>query len=83
MEQRIGTISIIIYDKNAVAAVNHLLSEYSNFILSRLGLPLREKNLNIITLVIETTMDNINALTGKLGRIANVEAKSLITKNKN
>lgn len=76
MERRIGTISIIISDNNSVASVNSLLSEFSENILARQGLPLRDKGFNIITIIMEATTDEINALTGKLGRLTGVSAKS-------
>ena len=82
MEKRIGTITIVIGDKSAVAAVNENLSQYSDGILSRQGLPLRDKGLNIINIVIEATLDEINALTGKLGRLNGVEVKAIVSKQK-
>ena len=53
MEKRIGTITIVISDKSAVKSVNDTLSQYSDGILSRQGLPLRDKGLNFINIVIE------------------------------
>jgi putative iron-only hydrogenase system regulator len=80
MEKRIGTISIIIYRREVAAQVNEIISQYSDFILARQGLPLPDKGLSIITLIIETTSDNINALTGSLGRLKDVEVKSILSK---
>jgi len=81
MEKRIGTISIIIYRREIAQQVNEIISQYSDFILARQGLPLPDKGLNIITLIIETSSDNINALTGKIGRLKDVEVKSILSKN--
>ena len=81
MEKRIGTISIIIYRREIAQQVNEIISEYSDFILARQGLPLPDKGLNIITLIIETSSDNINARTGKIGRLKDVEVKSILSKN--
>lgn len=80
MEKRIGTITIIIYCRQIVGQVNEIISKYSDFILARQGLPLPDKGLSIITLIIETTSDNINALTGSLGRLKDVEVKSILSK---
>lgn len=80
MEKRIGTISIIIYRREIAQQVNEIISQYSDFILARQGLPLPDKGLNIITLIIETSSDNINALTGSLGRLKDVEVKSILSK---
>jgi putative iron-only hydrogenase system regulator len=81
MEKRIGTISIIIYRREMAQQVNEIISQYSDFILARQGLPLPDKGLNIITLIIETSSDKINALTGKIGRLKDVEVKSILSKN--
>jgi putative iron-only hydrogenase system regulator len=81
MEKRIGTISIIIYRREIAQQVNEIISQYSDFILARQGLPLPDKGLNIITLIIETSSDKINALTGKIGRLKDVEVKSILSKN--
>jgi len=82
MEKRIGTITILIKGKTAVPEVNALLSEYSSIILARQGLPLHHRNINVISLVIEGTTEIISALTGKIGRLKDVEVKSILTKYK-
>ena len=82
MEKRIGTITILIKGTISVPAVNTLLSEYSSIILARQGLPLHNRNIHMISLVIEGTLDSINALTGKIGRLKDVEVKSILTKYK-
>lgn len=82
MEKRIGTITILIKGKTAVPLVNALLSEYSDIILARQGLPLHHRNINVISLVIEGTIETISALTGKIGRLKDVEVKSILTKYK-
>lgn len=80
MEKRIGSISILITNSDIVPQVNALLSEYATMILARQGLPLRDRGLHFISLIIEGTTNEISALTGKLGRLPNVEAKSMVGK---
>jgi len=63
-----------------VPRVNTLLSEYSEIILGRQGIPIRDHGINIISLVIEGNTDRINALTGKIGKLEGVEVKSILTK---
>jgi putative iron-only hydrogenase system regulator len=82
MEKRIGTITILIKGKTSVPAINSLLSEYSSIILARQGLPVHHHNINVISLVIEGTTEIISALTGKIGRLKDVEVKSILTKYK-
>ncbi|MGP1515502.1 MAG: TM1266 family iron-only hydrogenase system putative regulator [Bacteroidales bacterium] len=80
MKKRIGIINIVIYDITVANKVNFLLSQYSEYILSRNGLPLHNKGINIVNVIIEASANDINALTGKLGRLPNLEVKCLFTK---
>ncbi|MCQ2285782.1 MAG: hypothetical protein MJZ76_02775 [Bacteroidales bacterium] len=82
MEKRVGSISILVSNRDIVPQVNLLLSEYADLILARQGLPMREHSLSFISLIIEGTVEQISALTGKLGRLPDVEAKSMVAKNK-
>jgi len=63
-----------------VPRVNTLLTEHSEIILGRQGIPIRDHGINIISLVIEGDTDRINALTGKIGKLEGVEVKSILTK---
>jgi putative iron-only hydrogenase system regulator len=63
-----------------VPRVNTLLTEHSEIILGRQGIPIRDHGINIISLVIEGNTDRINALTGKIGKLEGVEVKSILTK---
>jgi putative iron-only hydrogenase system regulator len=63
-----------------VPRVNTLLSEHSEIILGRQGIPIRDHGINIISLVIEGNTDQINALTGKIGKLEGVEVRSILTK---
>ena len=78
MTKRIGEIAIIIDSREAAAKdVNEILTQYGDFIIARMGVPYREKNLHIISIVIEATTDEIGALTGRLGQVPHVKVKSL------
>lgn len=82
MEQRIGTITILISDRNRSTEVNQLLSHYSDIILCRQGLPFHDRPVAVISLIVEGTMNQINTLTGQLGRLEGVECKAALTKLK-
>jgi putative iron-only hydrogenase system regulator len=82
MDSRLGFVGIIIEDRKRNAPkVNEVLSLYSGIISARMGLPYREKNFSVITLIIEATTDQLGALTGKLGRIEGVSVKSSLSKS--
>ena len=60
-----------------VSKVNEILHENGDFIIGRMGIPYREKNINIISVVLNAPSDKINSLTGKLGMLEGVSAKAL------
>ena len=76
METRVAVISIIVEDPNAVEALNALLTEYGDFIIGRMGLPYREKKINIISIALDAPQDVISALAGKIGNLQGVSAKT-------
>ena len=76
METRVAVLSIIVESEDAVARLNDLLHSYGRYIIGRLGIPYRQKNVNIICIAIDAPNDEINALTGALGRIRGITAKA-------
>ena len=82
MEKRFGAILVLLTSKTSVPRINALFTEYSEIILGRQGIPLRDKGINIISLVIEGSTDRINALTGKIGKLEGAEVKSILAKFK-
>ena len=80
MEKRIGTITILVTDRSQSALINPIISDYSDIILCRQGLPFQQRAVAVISLIVEGSVDRINALTGRLGRIAGVESKAVVTK---
>ena len=76
-ENRVAIISMIISDDSSVEQVNRLLHEYGGFIRGRMGIPYRERGLNIISVVIDAPQDSISALSGKLGRLPGVKSKAV------
>ncbi len=82
MEQRaVGVVAIIVKKRAARAPeVNEILTEFGDIIVGRMGLPYHARDLNIITLIVDATNDQIGALTGKLGNIPEVTVKSTLAK---
>ena len=79
MQKRIGVVAILVEDrKDAVPKVNEILSDFGNIIIGRIGLPCREKDVSIISIIVEGTTDEVGALTGKLGMLHGVKTKSLL-----
>ncbi len=79
MEKRIGVIAILVSDSSAVPRLNELLHSHGSLVLARQGLPLRDKGISVISLIVEGSNDEIGALTGKAGKLPGVRVKSLLT----
>ena len=80
-QKRLGFVGIIIEDREKCSGVvNDILSQLSELILVRTGLPNAKGNTSIITLVIDATTDELGILTGKLGNIQGVSVKSGLAK---
>lgn len=75
METRVGLISIIVKDSSKVDILNKTLHQYQHYVIGRMGIPYKEKNINIISVAIDAPADVINALSGKIGKINGVTSK--------
>lgn len=80
MGNRIGVVGIVIEDISKADDVNDVLHYHSDIIIGRMGLPYKEKHLSVISLIVDGTSDEVSALTGKLGKISQVQVKSALTK---
>lgn len=80
-ESRVALIGIIVSSRESVEQLNHLLSEYGNYIIGRMGLPYKERNISIISVAMDAPGDVINALTGKLGMLPGISTKTIYPKN--
>jgi putative iron-only hydrogenase system regulator len=81
MEKRIGAILIMVKEKESVQKLNDILTHHASIIIGRQGIPVREKGISIISLVIEGTGDEFSSLTGKLGRLKGITARSVLAKD--
>lgn len=82
MDNRIGVIGIVIDAFEVAEDINNILHDHANVVIGRMGIPYREKNLNVISLIVDGTTDEIGSLTGKLGSIKGVNVKSALSKKK-
>ena len=76
-DNRVALMGIIVEDMEAAARINGLLHEYGSYIVGRMGLPYRERGLNIISIVLDAPQSVVSALSGKLGMIPGVSSKCL------
>ncbi len=80
-EKRLGFVGIVIENREqSASSVNSLLSAHASIILARTGIPNIKENNSVITLVVDSTTDELGKLTGKLGSIEGVQVKSALSK---
>jgi putative iron-only hydrogenase system regulator len=77
METRVAVVAIIVQDADSVSALNALLHEYGRYIIGRMGVPYRERGVNVISVAMDAPADAISALSGKIGRLSGVTAKTV------
>ena len=73
---RVAVIAVIVENNAATDSINEFLHEAGQYIIGRMGIPYREKNINIISIAIDAPQDVISSLSGKLGRIEGVSVKT-------
>lgn len=76
METRVAIIGIIIEDKNSVEQINSVLHDNNEYIIGRMGIPYRERNISVMSIVIDAPQDVINTMSGRIGEIPGVSAKT-------
>jgi len=80
MEKRVGSILILVHDKSSVNELNQIISQFAEIIIGRQGLPVQGGSSGLISLVIEGSTDQMAALTGKIGRLRGIKARSVVLK---
>jgi putative iron-only hydrogenase system regulator len=75
-ETRVAVISIIVENEDAVQKVNEILHDYRAYIIGRMGIPYRIKGISIISVAIDAPQDRISALSGKIGKLPGISAKT-------
>ena len=76
MESRVALIGIIVEKSESAEKINAILHDYAPYILGRMGLPYREKGISIISIAVDAPQDVISTLSGKIGRLDGVSAKT-------
>ncbi len=80
-KRRVGIVGIIIHNrKDRAPKVNELLTQYGDIIVGRMGIPYAEREVSVIALIVDGTVSDIGAMTGKLGMIEGVTVKSTMAK---
>ncbi len=76
METRVAVIGIIVENQDSAEELNAVLHDYGAYIIGRMGIPYRERNISIISIAIDAPQDIISALSGKIGKLPGISAKT-------
>ncbi len=80
MENRVALLGLVVDQPDAVEALNRLLHQYNDYIVGRMGIPYRQREVNIISIVLDAPGDIISTLSGKAGMLPGVTAKAVYSK---
>ncbi|WP_300270447.1 TM1266 family iron-only hydrogenase system putative regulator [uncultured Flavonifractor sp.] len=79
-ETRVALLGVVVENPDSVEELNALLHEYKDYIIGRMGIPYRERKVNIISIVLDAPADAISALSGKAGMLPGVSCKAVYSK---
>ncbi len=79
-ENRLCVLSAVVEDRSSAGKLNEYLSEYGDYIVGRMGIPYRERGVSVLCVVLDAPVAAVNALTGKIGSLNGVTAKTLFGK---
>ncbi|MBQ8743244.1 MAG: iron-only hydrogenase system regulator [Clostridia bacterium] len=80
MENRIAVMAIIVEDVDSVEKLNAILHDYGSYIVGRMGIPYRDRGVNVVSIVIDAPQDVTAALSGKIGNISGISVKTAYSK---
>ena len=80
MDTRVAVIGIIVEQPDSVEEMNHLLTQYGNYIIGRMGVPYEKKQISVISVVLDAPQDIISELSGKLGALPGISTKTIYSK---
>ncbi|MGM9649813.1 MAG: TM1266 family iron-only hydrogenase system putative regulator [Butyricicoccaceae bacterium] len=76
MEERVAIIGIIVEEEQSVVRLNAILHEYGRYIVGRMGIPYHKRGINIISVAVDAPVDVISALSGRIGALPGISAKT-------
>ena len=77
MDTRVAVMAVIAESFDSSEQINSILHEYREYVIGRMGVPHRNKGVNIISVALDAPQDKINSLAGRIGRLNGVTAKTL------
>lgn len=81
MEKRIGAALIMVENRDSISKLNQIITAHADIIVGRQGIPLSNRGVSIISLVLEGSSDQIGSLTGPIGKLEGIQVKTLMMKS--
>lgn len=75
-EKRVAVLAVAVKNRDQAMQLNEIFHEYGKYIISRNGIPYADRGISIITVIIDASQDVVSALSGKIGKLTGVEAKT-------
>lgn len=69
MQTIVAITSIVVDRAESVEPLNAVLHEYKDHIIGRMGVPYREKGINLISVALDAPLETISALADRLDGI--------------
>lgn len=76
MVTRVAVLGIIVENQDSIEALNAILHRYAGYILGRMGIPYKDRELSIISIAVDAPQDVINAMGGEIGALPGVNVKT-------
>ena len=76
METRVAVMSIIVEDPESVGTLNTILHDHGEYIIGRMGIPYRKRNISIISIALDAPQNTLSALAGKIGSLKGISVKT-------
>ncbi len=80
MDTRVAILAIVVEERDKAEELNHVLHEYGNYIIGRMGIPYEKRGISLISVAVDAPQDVISAMSGKIGNIEGVTAKAVYSK---
>ncbi len=79
-QTRVALLGIIVEDPDSVEELNAILHDFGPYVIGRMGIPYSPRNIHIISVVVDAPQDIISNLSGRIGKLKGVSAKTSYAK---
>jgi putative iron-only hydrogenase system regulator len=76
METRVAIMGIIVENTESVQKLNNILHEYGEYIFGRMGIPYKEKRINVLSVAVDAPQDIISTMAGRIGKLDGISVKT-------